>query len=114
MYVYKRFCPVAETHFFNCRLMDGSMLDLSQRETVFTAHCVNHQNAGLSVSYENNATVKVKLGERKIRNGTKIVAWTAKPTNNVKFVAAEGERRRAFTIKDDGLYVYSGLVLFVK
>ncbi len=29
-------------------------------------------------------------------------------------VAAEDERRRAFTIKDDGLYVYSGLVLFVK
>ena len=114
LYVHKRFCPVAETHFFNCQLMDGSMLDLSQRETVFTAHCVNDLNAGIAVSYEDNATIKVKLGERKVRNGTKIVSWTTKPTNNVKFVAAEDERRRDFAIKDDGLYVYGGFVLFVK
>ena len=64
--------------------------------------------------YENNATIKVKLGERKVRSGTKIVGWTSKPTNSVKFIAAEDERRRAFTIKDDGLYVYGGFVLFVK
>ena len=56
----------------------------------------------------------MKLGERKVRNGTKIVGWTSKPTNNVKFIAAEDERRRAFSIKDDGLYVYGGFVLFVK
>ena len=61
-----------------------------------------------------NATIKVKLGERKVRNGTKIVSWTTKPTNNVKFIAAEDERRRDFAIKDDGLYVYGGFVLFVK
>ena len=114
LYVHKRFCPVAETYFFNCQLMDGSMLDLSQRETVFTAHCVNDLDAGFAVSYEDNATIKVKLGERKVRNGTKIVSWTTKPTNNVKFVAAEGERKRSFAIRDDGLYVYTGFIIIVE
>ena len=113
LYIHNRFCPVAD-YFFNCQLMGGSTLDLSQRETLFTAICTNHQNKAYSVSYADNATIKVKLGERKVLNGTKIVGWTAKPTNNVKFVAAEGERRRSFAIKDDGLYVYSGFILIVK
>ncbi|MBO4287111.1 MAG: hypothetical protein J5985_02970 [Kiritimatiellae bacterium] len=113
LYVHKRFCPVAD-YFFNCQLMDGSMLDLSQRETVFTARCVNHQSAAHVVSYENNATIKVKLGERKVWNGTKFVGWSAKPTNNVKFVAADGEPRRSFAIKDDGLYAYSGFIVIVR
>ena len=112
LYVHKRFCPVAETYFFNCQLMDGSMLDLSQRETVFTAHCVNDQNAGFAVAYADNATIKVKLGERKVRNGTKIVSWTTKPTNNVKFVRADADRRYSLVVKDDGLYyVGPGLII---
>jgi hypothetical protein len=31
----------------------------------------------------------------------------------VKFVAADGERKRSFAIRDDGLYVYTGLVVIV-
>ncbi len=114
MNVHRRFCPIAKTYFYGCTMLGGCTFDLSQRETLFTTSCTNHQNKVYSVAYADNATIKVKLGERKVRNGTKIVGWTSKPTNNVKFIAAEGERRRAFTIKDDGLYVYSGLVLFVK
>ena len=98
MNVHRRFCPIAKTYFYG----------------LFTTSCTNHQNKVYSVAYADNATIKVKLGERKVRSGTKIVGWTSKPTNSVKFIAAEDERRRAFTIKDDGLYVYSGLVLFVK
>ena len=112
--VHRRFCPIAETYFFGCTLLDGCTLDLSQRETLFTASCTNHQNTAYSVFYEDNATIKVKLGERGVRNGTKFVGWTTKPTNNVKFVAAEGERQRSFKIKDDGLYVYSGFTVIVK
>ena len=114
MTVHRRFCPIASTYFYGCTLAGGCTLDLSQRETLFTTSCTNYQSKVYSVSYADNATIKVKLGERKVRNGTKIVGWTSKPTNNVKFIAAEDERRRAFTIKDDGLYVYSGLILFVK
>ena len=114
MTVHRRFCPIAEMYFFGCTLLDGCTFDLSQRETLFTASCKNHQNKVYSVSYANNATIKVKLGARNVRSGTKIVGWTTKPTNNVKFVAAEGERKRSFAIKDDGLYVYSGLILIVK
>ena len=114
MNVHRRFCPIAKTYFYGCTLAGGCTFDLSQRETLFTTSCTNHQNKVYSVAYADNATIKVKLGERKVRNGTKIVGWTSKPTNNVKFIAAEDERRRAFAIKDDGLYVYGGFVLFVK
>ena len=114
MTVHRRFCPIASTYFYGCTLVDGCTFDLSQRETLFTTSCTNYQNKVYSVAYADNATIKVKLGERKVRNGTKIVGWTSKPTNNVKFVAAEGERKRSFAIKDDGLYVYSGLILIVK
>ena len=114
MNVHRRFCPIAKTYFYGCTLAGGCTFDLSQRETLFTTSCTNHQNKVYSVAYADNATIKVKLGERKVRNGTKIVGWTSKPTNGVKFVAAEDERRRAFAIKDDGLYVYGGFVLFVK
>ncbi len=114
MNVHRRFCPIAKTYFYGCTMLGGCTFDLSQRETLFTTSCTNHQNKVYSVAYADNATIKVKLGERKVRNGTKIVGWTSKPTNNVKFIAAEDERRRAFAIKDDGLYVYSGFVLIVK
>jgi hypothetical protein len=114
LYIHNRFCPVAETYFFGCQMMGGSTLDLSQRETLFTTSCTNHENKVYSVAYADNATIKVKLGERKVRNGTKIVSWTTKPTNNVKFVAAEGERKRSFAIRDDGLYVYTGFIIIVE
>ncbi len=114
MTIHERFVPISSTYFYGCTMLDGSTLDLSQRETLFTTSCTNHENKVYSVVYADNATIKVKLGERKVRNGTKIVGWTSKPTNNVKFIAAEDERRRAFAIKDDGLYVYGGFVLFVK
>ena len=114
MNIHGRFVPISSTYFYGCTMLDGSTLDLSQRDTVFTSLCTNDQNKVYSVSYENNATIKVKLGERQVRSGTKIVGWTTKPTNNVKFIAAEGERKRSFAIKDDGLYVYSGLILIVK
>ena len=114
MTVHRRFCPISSTYFYGCTLADGCTFDLSQRETLFTTSCTNHENKVYSVSYADNATIKVKLGARKVRSGTKIVGWTSKPTNSVKFIAAEDERRRAFAIKDDGLYVYSGFVLIVK
>ena len=114
MNIHERFAPISSTYFYGCTMLGGSTLDLSQRDTVFTSLCTNDQNKVYSVSYENNATIKVKLGERQVRSGTKIVGWTTKPTNNVKFIAAEGERKRSFAIKDDGLYVYSGLILIVK
>ena len=114
MTVHRRFCPISSTYFYGCTLVGGCTFDLSQRETLFTTSCTNHENKVYSVAYEDNATIKVKLGERKVRNGTKIVSWTTKPTNNVKFVAADGERKRSFVIRDDGLYVYTGFVIIVE
>ena len=114
MTVHRRFCPIAETYFYGCTLLDDCTFDLSKRETLFTTSCTNHQNKVYTVSYADDATIKVKLGARKVRSGTKIVGWAAKPTNSVKFVATEDERRRSFSIKDDGIYVYSGLVLIVR
>ena len=114
MTVHDRFCPVAGTFFHGCTLLGGATLDLSQRNTLFTACCTNDQKVVYTVSYADNATIKVRLGNRKVANGEKVVAWPSKPTNNVRFAACDDERIRSFTIKDDGLYVNRGFMLIVR
>ena len=116
MNVHGSFRPECD-YFYACKMLDGSTLDLSKRTTMFsttTKSLASGWGPSGTISYANNATIKVKLGERKVWNGTKFVGWSAKPTNNVKFVAADGEPRRSFAIKDDGLYAYSGFIVIVR
>ena len=106
MSVYGAFRPTTD-YFYGCQLMDGSALDLSTRTT-----CLNAQSSttgGLrTIAFEENATVEVKLGSRRILSGTQLVSWTSdtKPANidTVRFVCTDDDRKCAFYVESDGLY----------
>ena len=68
------------------------------------------------MSFADNATVKIKLGERKVKTGDKIVDWTDKTPANLatlRFTSAEGEHF-GLQKKDDGLYITRGIMILVR
>lgn len=106
MSVYGVFKPTTD-YFYGCRMMDGATLDLSARETVLNAQslCTGGNRV---ISFEENATVGVSLGSRRVSSDSAIVSWTSetKPANvdTVKFVCVDDDRKCALLLKDDGLY----------
>ncbi len=69
-----------------------------------------------TLKFADGATVKVKLGGRKVSHKTPIVSWETAPENlaGLKFVCGDEERRFTVIKKDDGLYIYTGTVIFVR
>ena len=113
MEVYGAFRPTGD-YFYGCTLMDGSTLDLSTRSTTLNAK--SSVIRGLAnLSFAENATVNVKIGERRVSTTTPIMSWTAatKPANidSVKFVCADENHRYSLAVKSDGLYLLAGLTL---
>ena len=110
--VYGAFKPTV-AYFYGPTMQDGSTLDLSAwpggwpLASGFTA-------GNTAIRFADGATVKVKVGARRVggARGTKILGWTTAPAN-VDFVPAEGERI-GLRKKDDGLYVYRGMVIIIR
>ena len=111
--VHRRFCPIAETHFYGCTMLDGSTLDLSQRTTLFTAHCTNHETGNNTktyrVTFPEGAKINVEIGARRPANGERLVAWNEDeaPAGTVTFTPVRGGERiqgRMLRAHADGLY----------
>ena len=113
--VHGRFCPVVD-YFYRAKMLDGSILDLSRRETVFNASCTTDENKTCDLTFADNATVMIKLGGRTVANGTKIVGWTSAPSNLAGLNFVCGDEGRFYTIvkKSDGLYYRTGLAISVR
>ena len=109
-------------------MMNGSTIDLSGKTGAWSiqssiANAANsygltaaQQTARKTVSFADNATVKIKLGERKVKTGDKIVDWTGKTPANLstlRFTSADGEKF-AVSKKDDGLYITRGFMILVR
>ena len=114
--IHRRFCPVASSYFYRSKMLDGSVLDLSQRDTVFNTRCKTDENKNCDLTFADNATIKIKLGERAATNGLKIVGWTTEPSNlaGLNFVCGDEGRSYAIIKKNDGLYIYTGLAISVR
>ena len=127
LYVYGTFTPISTT-FYGCTMMNGSTIDLSGKTGAWSiqssiANAANsygltaaQQTARKTVSFADNATVKIKLGERKVKTGDKIVDWTGKTPANLgtlRFTSAEGEHF-GLQKKDDGLYITRGIIILVR
>ena len=125
--VYGTFTPISTT-FYGCTMMNGSTIDLSGKTGAWSiqssiANAANsygltaaQQTARKTVSFADNATIKIKLGERKVKTGDKIVDWTGKmPANlaTLRFTSAEGEHF-GLQKKDDGLYIVHGFIILVR
>ena len=98
--------------FYGPTLQDGSTLDLSAWPGGWPV-ASSFTSGNTAISFADGATVKVKIGASRVGSarGTKILGWTTAPA--VTFVPAEGECI-GLRKKDDGLYLYKGLIILVR
>ena len=108
------FKPV-QSGFYGPTMQDGSTLDVSEWPAAFPVASMAAAGS-TNISFAANSTITVRLGSRRASGRTPLVGWSSKPSNidTVRFASAPGESRRAFVVKDDGLYALSGFVLIVK
>ena len=114
--VYGTFKPSKEhDYFYGCTMQDGSTIDLSARTNALPR--VSAFTSGdNTLKFATNATVRVKLGGRKVSHKTPIVSWATAPENLAGLRFVSGDENRPFSIikKDDGLYIYTGTVILVR
>jgi len=103
--------------FPNMVLADGATFDLSEMGPIATFETTS-ANGNNVLTFEDNATVKVKLGGRSIPADTPVIGWTAetKPDNldTLKFVCGDEGQNYALDKRADGLYVVKGLTIFIR
>ena len=100
--------------FGNVQLMNGATFDLSGNVGTFSLEST--AGGSQKVTFENGATIALKLGTR--RATSKIVGWTTAPTNldTLTFVRSAEDAGRKYRIvkKDDGIYIFTGFMILVK
>ena len=90
-------------------LLNGATLDISSLADPFSLD----ENA---ISFADGATIHVDIGARTIRSTTPVVSWTVAPSNidGLLFRILVNGKERTPTVGDGGLYLHSGLIIFVK
>ena len=91
-------------YIHNYRLLNGSAIDLSMRSEPFN---MTSATTGRTLAIDANANVLVKLGERPLVDGEKLIAWdeSDKPTSSVKFMPDVSLKQTwKFSARGDGLY----------
>ena len=114
--VFGTFKPSAHDCFRGCTLMDGATLDLSSRTNALPL-VSGFASGANTLAFADGATIYVRLGEGRFP-GRKVISWASgsAPGNvdTLKFMGVEGERKRHFAVKDDGLYAHVGFVLVIR
>ena len=126
MEVYGTYLP-ASSYGFNMMLMDGSMVDLSQRTGSWDSRFSNtldHQDKNTKVSFAANSTITMNLeGRTDLKTIAKsespyIVTWATKPADTTAFVLDAATQELGFKCKvtDAGLRLMKnkGLVIIVQ
>ena len=110
--VYGTFKPAA-TNYHGCTLQNGAVLDLSAWAGTWPVASGFTANA-TDLKFASGATVTVKLGDKKVE-GKKILDWadTSAVVDTLNFVRGDESRGYSLRKMDDGLYYYSGLMIFV-
>ena len=120
--VYGTFKPNTD-YFHGVELQDGATIDLSGRTTALPLRGKRYADASASdtclhtVTFAapeepaESITIYVKLGERDAQG--KLISWDSIPSG-VNFVSASGEKERSFLVKDSGLSLPNGLMIFVQ
>lgn len=119
MKVYGTFKPSVHNYFYGCTMQDGSMIDLSARTNALPCRSASTAGEGLTdLSFADNATVYVKLGGFRPEPNTPIISWTAEtmPANldTLTFKSGDEGFVCGFKKKDDGLYLTTGLIIFLR
>ena len=115
---------MATRAFHGTRLHDGSTIDFADYGANIpfplpaVSVIVDSQLGDKTLRFEPGATIGVKLGERKLVKGTRVISWDAAtaPDATVKFKSADAEKKYRFKKEADGLYYYppAGFMLIVR
>ena len=115
MNVHGVFKPAAHDFFYGCTLLDGSTIDLANRTTPLPMVSTFTDTGKKDLEFAANATIKVRKGEK----GGKVIAWTeeTKPStyDTLSFVRDPSDTR-SYTVqkRDDGVYILTGMTLYVR
>ena len=113
MYVYGTFTPATD-YFYGCTMMGGSTIDLSGKSGTWST--TGAYNCGRrTVDFADGATIYVKLGDRRgLSSRTPVIGWTTRPSNldGITFKCAESNI--TMIKRDDGVYVYPGIVVIIR
>ena len=115
--IHGAFKPSAHNYFHGCTMMDGSTIDLSLRESALPlVSAFTNTNSDRTLKFADGATVYIDLGGKKFPQG-KVISWAEKPANinTVKFLHAPGlAPKGGFVAMSDGLYLKTGIMIFVR
>lgn len=108
--------------FHGTRLHDGSMIDFADYGASIPfplpAVSVIAEPGDKTLRFEPGATIGVKLGDREVEKGTRVISWDSEtaPDATVKFVPADADRKYKLKKQSDGLYYYrpAGFVMILK
>ena len=71
-------------------------------------------DATYTLAAAEGATVRVKLGNRRVRKSVPLITWTTKPASIDNITFASHDRCGKIKVMDDGVYFVSGLMIIVK
>lgn len=108
--VYGTFTP-ASNFFYGPTMQDGSAIDLSAKTDAWSVTSSLTDGGNATTKFAAGANVWIRLGERELSPGDKIVSWTTQP--NATFASKEW----TLESRSDGLYVTarrSGSVYYIR
>ena len=113
MCVYGTFTPATD-YFYGCTMMDGSTIDLSEKSgswySTSAAACGRQ-----TVDFADNATIYVKLGNRKdFSSATPIISWDSRPANIDGLTFKRLEKDSIMIKLDNGVYIQSGTHVLIR
>ena len=117
MTILDRFQPMTTNLLKTVTLGDAThlapVLDLSGLDAPFVL-----PSSGFTMNLAEGATIRLKLGSRKISTKRPVVAWSAEnppaSVGSLVFTRGDEDRRYAVTVKDDGVYLNIGFILIVR
>lgn len=114
VFVHGTFKPVTP-YFTGFTLLNGAKIDLSETQgTLNVVSETKRTRVDHTLIFEANAQIGIVLGDRRIRNNEKIIAWPEKTAVTAEFTAV----KRSDVIlekREDGLYCISnGTILFFR
>ena len=95
--VYGTFTPVSD-YFYGPTMQDGSTIDLSAKTGVWSVTSSLTDGGNATTTFAAGANVWIRLGERELSPGDKIVSWTTQPDATFSCMEWSLESR------SDGLY----------
>lgn len=116
VYVYERFKPITDK-FWGCVMKNRAVLDLSERTGAWNVKGTFNTTVQTTVTFEDNATIYIDLGDRALVQGDQVVMWneTTIPANlsTLSFKSVPGAKYH-FEKSTTGVYVARGLVIYIR